>query len=109
MLTCQSVTEIDGYPVLRKVFRHLARTPKKFTIWAETRRPGSVRFVLTYSSGEVVGTNAVRLRGDGTDNVDIPVRPGFEGGIKIVMIDEASGDQRAARAVHFGGLSWLGR
>jgi hypothetical protein len=106
IITCQSITYLEGYPVLRKVFRHLARTPKSYAVWIDTRRPGDVYSVSSYSSGELVASKTYPLLADGADAVILDVLPGYEGGLEIAMIDAVSGAERALRDVHFGGLTW---
>jgi hypothetical protein len=109
LLTCQSVTFVDGYPVLRKVFRHMARTPRKFRLWIETRRAGVVYFRVSYSNGVHDLFEPVELMGPGSDVFSFDVPPGFEGGVQSAMIDSVSGELRATRNVHFGGMTWQGQ
>jgi hypothetical protein len=106
LLTCQSVTFVDGYPVLRKVFRHLARTPRKYTAWVDTRMPKLARFLLFYSDGTMEEQGVYELLGNGRDAVEFLTPTGFEGGIDVVMIDAVDRRELAMRGIHFGGMGW---
>lgn len=105
LITCHSISFADGYPVLRKVFRHLAVTPKQLAIWIETEQPRVVHLLVQYSDGRTEHYGDLQLRGAGQDHFVLRVPRGFEGGVEVVIIDPETGNARATRSVHFGGLA----
>ncbi|MCA8912332.1 MAG: hypothetical protein KDB82_11555 [Planctomycetes bacterium] len=105
LLTCQSIDFEDGYPVLRKVFRHMARTPESYVIWIEPSWQGPIHILLQYSNGHFEHHGDRELTGAGNDYFAATPPVGFEGAVEVVIVDATTGNARASRIVHFGGLS----
>ena len=104
LLTCKSISFEDGYPVLHRVFRHMARTPDEYLVWIEPAKLGIVHLLFEYSYGVTDQIGDLQLRGAGQDFAVVSLREAFEGGVEITMIDAETGNARAFRRVHFGGL-----
>ncbi len=106
LLTCRSIAYRDGYPVLDRVFRHLARTPEEFVVWVETETAGIVHLFVQFSDGYVrhIGDWEIPSSREDYMKVEVPT-PNYEGAAEIVMVDGQTGNERASRSVHFGGLS----
>ncbi|MCB9933581.1 MAG: hypothetical protein H6841_09185 [Planctomycetes bacterium] len=104
LITCHSISFADGYPVLRKVFRHLAVTPESYVIWIEPIRLGVVHLLLQYSNGVIDQIADIELLGGGQDFTTVVAPAGFEGGVEIIMIDAETGNARSLRRAHFGGM-----
>jgi hypothetical protein len=101
-LSCLAIDVVDGYPVLRKVFRHLRRTPRKFWLYVELA-PGTRYVVSSSANFRHVGDSDVCVASPAGDFVQIPVPPGFEGGFRVDILDAATTSVLASRRVHFGG------
>jgi hypothetical protein len=104
LLTCHTIDFEDGYPVLRKVFRHSAKTPNQYVVWFDAAGVGSAHVLVQYSNGITDHIGDWPLRGAGQDYLVLSPPPDFEGGVEIAIIDAETGNARALRSVHFGGL-----
>jgi len=101
-VTCLAVDVVEGYPILRKVFRHLRKTPRKFYVYIEL--PAGTKFaVASMVNYRQLAETAHTTAGAAGDFIEVFVPPAFEGGIRIDILHMPSGAILTSRRVHFGG------